>query len=336
MKIKNIALLFSASLFVLSACRGAKAPELRVGVSIPTQREERWVRDVQKLEAEAKTAKIDLKVQISDNDSTKQISQCENLFAQGIDVLIIAPHDAAAASVIVEKAHGYGIKVISYDRLIVNADVDLYISFDNVKVGELQGAYLAKAAPRGRYVLLSGAPTDNNAALFKKGAMNILKPLIDSGAIKVVMEQAVKDWQPIEAMKLMENALTANKNKIDAVLAPNDGTAGGCIQAMAVQNLAGKIPVTGQDAELSAVRRIIDGSQSMTVFKDTRELASAAIAAAVKLHAKADPGVNSKVNNGKIDVPSILLVPISVDKANLDKTLIESGYIKKEELSSAK
>jgi D-xylose transport system substrate-binding protein len=305
---------------------------MRLGVSIPTQREERWVRDVEKLKAEAKSRNIDLRLQISDNDSARQISQCENLFSQGIDVLIIAPHDAAAAAVIVEKAHNYGVKVISYDRLILNADVDLYISFDNVKVGELQGSYLARSAPKGRYVILSGAPTDNNAALFKKGAMLILKPLINSGAIKVVMEQAVKDWQPAEAMKLMENALTASKNSIDAVLAPNDGTAGGCIQALAAQKLAGRIPITGQDAELSAVRRIVEGTQSMTIFKDTRELAAAAISAAEKLKAGADAGANSKVNNGKLDVPSILLTPIAVDKTNLDKVLIESGYMKKEDV----
>ena len=318
--------------FFLAACGSQPDGRLRIGVSIPTQREERWVRDVATLRSQCAAKNFVFMLQISDNDAARQLAQCENLLAQKIDVLILAPHDAAAASVIVEKARAQGVKVISYDRLVLNADVDLYLSFDNVRVGELQGDYLTKLVPKGNYVVLSGAPTDHNAALFKEGAMKIIKPLADRGDIKIVMEQPVKDWQPLEAMKLMENALTASGNKIDAVLAPNDGTAGGCVQALAAQGLAGKIPVTGQDAELSAVRRIADGTQAMTVFKDTRRLAEAAVDAAEKLAAGKDPGVNSAVPNGKISVPSRLLSPTAVDKANLSAVLIESGYIKKEDV----
>jgi D-xylose transport system substrate-binding protein len=180
--------------------------------------------------------------------------------------------------------------------------------------------------------VLAGSPTDNNATLFKEGAMKFIKPKADTGEIKIVMEQAIKDWQPIEAMKIVENALMANDNKIDAILAPNDGTAGGVIQALAAQKLDGKVPVTGQDAELSGAQRIVEGSQSMTVFKDTRKLAVSAIEAAVKLAENKEPGANGKVNNGKIDVPSILLTPVTVDKNNIDKELIESGYLKKEDV----
>ena len=322
-----------AALPLFAACsRREAAPALRIGVSIPTQREERWARDVKTLRSEAAAKGIDLRLQISDNDSARQLAQCENLFAQGVDVLIIAPHDAAAASVIVKKAHRYGIKVISYDRLITDADLDLYISFDNVKVGEIQGKYLTKLVPKGTYVVLAGAPTDNNAKLFRQGAMNIIQPLVTRGDIKIVMDQYVRDWQPIEAMKLMENALTANKNAIDAVLAPNDGTAGGVIQALAQQHLEGKIPVTGQDAELAAAQRIVKGTQTMTVFKDTRELACAALEAAKKMASGLDPGANAKVNNGKIDVPSLLLTPLAVDKSNLDVILIAGGYLKKDDV----
>ncbi len=321
------------ALVFLAGCGGGKKGGIKVGLSLPTQREERWVRDKIKMEEEAKRLGVDLKVQISDNDAQKQLAQCENLIAQGIKVLILAPHDANSAAAIVEKAHKEGIKVISYDRLVMDCDVDVYISFDNVKVGELQGAYITKLVPKGNYVVLAGAPTDNNAKLFREGAMKYIKPLADKGQIKIVMDQWVKDWQPAEAQKLMEQALTANKNKIDAVLAPNDGTAGGCIQALAAQGLAGKVPITGQDAELAAAIRIMKGEQTMTVFKDTRLLGAKAIEVAIKM-AKGEEltEANQTVNNNKIDVPSILLTPIAVDKNNLEEVLIKSGYLKKEDV----
>ncbi|HNY10244.1 MAG TPA: sugar ABC transporter substrate-binding protein [Candidatus Wallbacteria bacterium] len=332
-KSKNTTIIISVIALIIFATSFAFAEnKITVGISLPTQREERWVKDAEYLQAEAKKLGMDVKLQISDNDAIKQVSQCENLLAQNINVLIIAPHDAEGAAAIVEKAHKAGIKVISYDRLIKNCDADLYISFDNVKVGELQGKYITDMVPKGNYIVLSGSPTDNNATLFKEGAMKFIKPKADTGEIKIVMEQAVKDWQPIEAMKIVENALMANDNKIDAVLAPNDGTAGGVIQALAAQKLDGKVPVTGQDSELSGAQRIVEGSQAMTVFKDTRKLAISAINAAAKIAANSAPETNGKVNNGKIDVPSMLLTPIAVDKNNIDKELIDSGYLKKEDV----
>ena len=329
-----IRIFLSMLMFAAAGCGGAgnAVKKVRVGVSLPTQREERWVRDGDQLKSDAQANNLDLRLQISDNDAARQVSQCENLIAQGIDVLILAPHDATSAGVIVEKAHRSGIKVISYDRLVLDADVDLYVSFDNVKVGELQGQYLTGLVPKGNYVVLGGAPTDNNAKLFKGGAMKIIQPLVDKGDIKIVMDQWVKDWQPAEAMKLMENALTANRNNIQGVLAPNDGTASGVIQALAAQSLEGKVPVTGQDAELSAAQRIVQGKQTMTIFKDTRALATTAVQAAMKMVKGENPGANSRVNNGKIDVPSILLTPIAVDAKNLDKVLVDSGYLKHEDV----
>lgn len=315
-----------------AAAGAAKAP--RIGVSLPTQAAERWVRDKEKMEAEFAKLGLNVKVQIANEDAGRQISQCENMFAQGLDVLIIAPHDAKAAATIVEKAHAQGVKVISYDRLILDSDVDLYLSFDNVKVGEIQGQYLTKLMPKGNYAILAGAPTDNNAKLFREGAMKYIQPLVDKGDIKIVADQWVKDWANIEAMKIMENALTANANRIDAVLAPNDGTAGACIEALAAQGLAGKVPVTGQDAELAAAQRIVKGLQAMTVYKDTRELGAKAVELAVMMaRGQSIAGmINNKVSNGKIDVPSVLLTPVAVDKANIDKVLIDGGYLRREDV----
>lgn len=303
-----------------------------IGLSLPSQQEERWVKDRKTIEAESKALGIDLKVQVADNDAVKQDSQCESLISQGIKVLILVPHDARSSTSIIEKAHKAGIKVISYDRLVMGADVDLYLSFDNIKVGELQGEYLAQKVPKGNYVVLSGSPSDNNASLFKQGAMKYIQPLVDKGDVKIVMEEPVTDWLPSEALKLMKNALTDNQNKIDAVLAPNDGTAGSCIQALAEQELDGKVPVTGQDSDLLAAQRIVKGTQSMTVFKDTRELGKEAVKLALKMVQGENIETTHRVNNEKIDVPSILLSPVGVDKDNIDEVLIDSGYLKKEDV----
>jgi len=312
----------------------ARAADVKVGLSLPTQREERWVKDKLVMEAEAKKAGIDLRVQVTDNDASKQVAQCENLISQGVKVLILAPHDASSAAVIIDKAAKAGIKVISYDRLVTNSTLDYhYLSFDNVKVGELQGDFITKKVPKGTYIVLAGSPTDNNAKLFREGAMKYIKPLADKGDIKIVMDQFVKDWQPSEAQKLCEQALTANLNKVDAVLAPNDGTAGGCIQALAAQGLAGKVPITGQDAELAGAIRIVQGTQSMTIFKDTRELGKRAIQMALELtQGKPIDTQGRVVNNGKRDVPSVLLTPLIVTRDNLDELLIKSGYLTREKV----
>jgi D-xylose transport system substrate-binding protein len=328
--------------FVLVACAGAallaaapaSAAGVKVGLSLPTQREERWVKDRKTMEEEAKKKGVDLRVQVTDNDAAKQLAQCENLISQGIKVLILAPHDASSASAIIEKASKAGIKVISYDRLVTDSPLDYYyLSFDNVKVGELQGEFITKKVPKGTYIVLAGSPTDNNAKLFREGAMKYIKPLADKGDIKIVMDQFVKDWQPSEAQKLCEQALTANENKVDAVLAPNDGTAGGCIQALAAQKLAGKVPITGQDAELSGAIRIVQGTQSMTIFKDTRALGKKAIEMALDLASgKAIDTGGQTVFNNKKPVPSVLLTPVIVTKDNLDEVLVKSGYLKKEQV----
>jgi len=325
------------SLLCLAAVAHA-APRPKVGLSLPTQREERWVRDKQAMEAEATRLGVDLRVQVTDNDAARQVAQCENLISQGIAVLILAPHDASSASVIVDKAVRAGIKVISYDRLVMNSPHDYYyLSFDNVKVGELQGEFLTGRVKRGNFVVLAGSPTDNNAKLFREGAMKFITPLVKKGDVKVVMDQFVKDWQPAEAQRLMEQALTANGNRIDAVLAPNDGTAGGVIQALAAQRLAGRIPVTGQDAELSAAIRVQQGTQSMTVFKDTRVLGRKAIEMAVALAQgrRIDTGGQS-VSNNKHGVPSVLLTPVVVTRENLEQILVGSGYLRREQLHRGK
>jgi D-xylose transport system substrate-binding protein len=225
------------------------------------------------------------------------------------------------------------VPVIAYDRLIRDSDLDLYVTLDPYQVGVQQADYAVKHMPKGNYLLIGGAPTDNNAVLVRNGQMSVLKPFIDRGDIKIVGDQWAKDWQPNEALKITENALTKNNNKIDAVITSNDGTAGGAIQALNEQKLAGKVLVTGQDADLAACQRIVQGTQSMTVYKPLAKLANRAAEVAVAMAEKKQvTDATSKVNNGKIDVPSILLPTLQVDKDNLDATVIADGFQKKEDV----
>lgn len=310
--------------------QGGTTKKIKIGFSLPTLQEERWARDKEAMESYAKSKEIELLVQIADMDAQKQANQCENLISQGVKVLILAPHDASSAAAIVESARASDVQVISYDRLVMDTDLDLYISFDNVKVGEIQGQYFTEHLPKGNIVWLAGAPTDNNAKLFKQGAAKYLQPKIDSGEYKVVLEQDVIDWKPDNALKIMEQALTLANNDIQGVLAPNDGTAGGAIQAMNAQGITKNVIITGQDAELAAAQRIVSGEQDMTVFKDTRNLATAAIDAAIAMAGGSKVETKGAVtNNNKIDVPSLLLVPVAVDKENIDEVLIDSGYLNK-------
>jgi D-xylose transport system substrate-binding protein len=320
--------------------QAAKAPPaaaagkpITIGFSMDTLKEERWQRDRDLVvkAAEAKGARV--LVQAANGNDALQNSQAENLLTQGVDVLLVAPHNGKTAATIVESAHRMGVPVIAYDRLILDSDVDLYVTFGPVRVGELQAEYAVKRVPKGNYVLIGGAPTDNNALLVREGQMKFLKPLVDKGDVKIVSDQWAREWQASEALKIMENALTRSGNKVDAVVVSNDGTAGGAIQAIGEQKLAGKLLVTGQDADLAACQRIAAGSQSMTVYKPIPALAEKAVEAALALARKqrlAD--ATSPVSNGKRDVPSILLEPIAVDKDNLVSTVIADGYHKLEDV----
>ena len=320
-----------ASVLLAGCAKSGNGNKIKIGLSLDTLKEERWQHDRDLFTAKAQALGAEVLVQAANSDDALQNSQAENLITQGVNVLVVVPHNGKSSATIVESAHRAGIPVIAYDRLIRDCDLDLYVSFDNVKVGEMQADYLVKKKPAGNYVLVGGAPTDNNALLFRQGQMKVLKPFIDKGAIKIVADQWATDWQPVEALKIMENALTKTKNKVDAVVVSNDGTAGGVVQALTEQNLAGKVLVSGQDADLAACQRIVAGTQSMTVYKPIRKLAEKAAELAVALAQKqpvTDP--TTTVNNGKKDVTSILLEPIEVDRNNLDSTVIADGYQKKE------
>ena len=269
---------------------------------------------------------------VANSDDSVQVNQCNALLTKGVDVLIVAPHNGEIAASIVQSAHAKGVPVISYDRLIKNSEPDLYVSHQVIKMGEMQGEYALKHVPKGNYVLVGGAPTDNNAKLLRDGQMNILKPAVDRGDVKIISDQFAREWKAEEAQRLTEDALTRTKNDIQAIVASNDGTAGGAISALDVAGLTGKVLVTGQDAQLDAVQRIAKGTQTMTIYKPIKPLADSAVDSAVKLARGEALNAPDRINNGKIDVPSILQEPQAVDKENLDATIIKDGYHKCEDV----
>ncbi|SHJ29615.1 D-xylose transport system substrate-binding protein [Clostridium cavendishii DSM 21758] len=305
--------------------------QIVIGLSLPNQIVPRWISDKQFLEKYVSTKDITLKIEDANSDPELQAKQVDNLISQGIDVLLLAPLNASTAYEIVEKAKKAGVKVIAYDRLVLNSDLDLYVSFDNTKVGELQGKFLIDNVPKGNYIILSGDPNDNNSKLYKDGAMKYIRPLVDIGSIKIIADQEIINWDPQNAYDIVNNILNSN-NKVDAILAPNDNTASGVIKALEEHGLAGKVAVTGQDAQLPAIKRIVDGTQSMTVLKDVRELGKAAIDSSIKLMNGEFIATNASINNGKINVPTIFISPVLVTRSNITDTLVNTGYIKVDEI----
>ncbi|NBV16550.1 MAG: D-xylose ABC transporter substrate-binding protein [Janthinobacterium sp.] len=323
----------TAMLALTSSAALADAKNPKIGFSIDDLRVERWTRDRDFFIAAAEKQGAKVFVQSADASEQRQISQIENLISRGVDVLVIVPFNATVLNNTIKEAKKAGIKVLSYDRLILGADIDAYISFDNEKVGEMQAEGVVKLQPKGNYYLLGGAPTDNNAKMLREGQMKVLKPYIDKGDIKVVGQQWVKDWSATEALSIVENALTANNNKIDAIVASNDGTAGGAIQALAAQKLAGKVPVSGQDADLAAVKRVIAGTQAMTVYKPLKTIAAEAARLAVQLARNEKPAYNSSYDNGLKKVSTVLLKPTPLTKANVN-ILVDDGFYTKAQLGN--
>jgi D-xylose transport system substrate-binding protein len=230
-----------------------------------------------------------------------------------------------AVARIVEMAHKAGIKVVAYDRLIKNSDLDYYISFDNVKVGELQAQAVLDKVSQGKIAYIGGSADDNNATLLREGSMRVLGPKIKSGDISVVVDSFTPDWKPEEAYKTMKAYLGVNKT-IDGVVAANDGTAFGVIQALTEYGLAGKVPVSGQDAEMGACQRVVAGTQTVTVYKPIKLLAFKAAEVAVAVARGEKVQMNTTINNGKVDVPAYFLTPIAVTQANMMQTVIKDGY----------
>ena len=308
--------------------------KIKIGFSMATVKEERWQRDRDAFEAHCKKMNVECVITVADNNSSRQANDVDNLLTQKVDVLVIAPQEATEAAAMVDKAKAQGIPVISYDRLINSDKIDLYISHQVPVIGQKIAEYALQKVPKGNYVMVYGASTDNNAHIMKKAQLDVLQPAIDRGDIKIVGDQMIPDWKNDLALNFAENSLTKEGDNIQAFVVSNDGMAGGVISALAKKGLAGKVLVTGQDAGLEALQNIAEGKQTMTVYKPIIPLASQAVEAAIKL-SKHEPLTTIPFKNDRIggkEVPAILLEVTVVDKDNLMQTVVKDGYSKYEDI----
>lgn len=316
------------------------AKTVKIGLSISDFETERWPVEQAIMTKLAHEKGAQLISQVANHDPKLQNDQIDNMVLQGVDVIIIIAEDGAAAASAVESAARDGIPCIAYDRLVKSDKLAAYISFDNVEVGRSQARGIISKTDKGRFVLLGGSPTDNNAVLFRKGQMEILQPMIDKGIIKVVADQWVEGWSPANATSIMENILTAQQNKIDAVVASNDGTALGALQAMKAQGLAGKVPISGQDATAAGCKSIVEGELSMTVYKDVRLLSPMAIDMAIALaqgkqieglknFSLAELTLDDKL---KGEVPCKFLKVVGVNEKNVYAEIVKSGFQKYDDI----
>lgn len=335
MKINKIILIIFVLVMLVSLCMSVYAEQnIKIGISLGTLKEERWAREARMFEQYGKEHGIEVLVLSAEDDASRQITQCESFITQGVDVLIVSALDSEGAGVIVEPAHKAGIPVLSYERLVRNGDIDYHVGFDAYKVGVLQATALVERAPKGNYVWIKGGPEEFLAHLYYAGNKEIFTPFIERGDITIVLEQWCPGWNPEHALKHTENALSMTNNNIQAVLAPNDNTAGAAITALAAQGLAGKVPVSGQDADLSACQRIVEGTQAMTAYKPLIKLNTAAMQIATALAKKVNVneildqelGVWNKWDNGYKEADVFLVDVTSVDKDNIVDTVIADKF----------
>ncbi|MDQ3323730.1 MAG: substrate-binding domain-containing protein [Acidobacteriota bacterium] len=308
----------------------AKDPNrrLKIGFAMDTLKEERWVRDKEAFEAHCKQLNVDCVVTVANNVAEKQSNDVDNLLTQGVDALVIAPNNATQAASMVDKAKAQGVPVISYDRLINSDKIDLYVSHQVPVIGRKIAEYALAKAPKGNYIMVYGAGTDNNALIMQKEQLAVLQPAIDRGDIKIVANQFITDWKPDLALNFVENTLTQFNDNIQAVVVSNDGMAGGVVSALDKRNLTGKVLVTGQDAQKDALQRIAEGKQTMTIYKPIIPLANTALESAIKLAKNEQLSETTMFMNDTIkkEVPAILLEVQTVDKDNLTQTVIKDGY----------
>lgn len=323
----------AATLFGVAAATMSFAADLTVGVSWSNFQEERWKTDEAAIKGALEAAGIAYVSADAQSSSSKQLSDVESLIAQGVDALIILAQDAAAIGPAVQAAADEGIPVVGYDRLIEDPRA-FYLTFDNVEVGRMQARAVFAAQPTGRYVMIKGSPTDPNADFLRGGQQEILQAAIDSGDITIVAEAYTDGWLPANAQRNMEQILTAADNGVDAVVASNDGTAGGVVAALTAQGMEG-IPVSGQDGDHAALNRVASGTQTVSVWKDARALGKAAgeIAAALAGGAMLGDvaGSGAWTSPAGTEMTALFLAPVPVTADNLS-VVVDAGWITQEAL----
>ena len=331
MKKTILAAALASAAFTTSAF--AESHGVTVGVSWSNFQEERWKTDEGAIKKALEAAGAEYVSADAQSSSAKQLSDVEALIAQGVDALIILAQDSQAIGPAIQAAANEGIPVVGYDRLIEDPRA-FYLTFDNVEVGRMQAREVLKLAPEGNYVMIKGSPTDPNADFLRGGQQEILQSAIDAGKIKIVGEAYTDGWLPANAQRNMEQILTAQNNEVDAVVASNDGTAGGAVAALTAQGMEG-IPVSGQDGDHAALNRVARGTQTVSVWKDARELGKVAgeIAVAMAKGGSMDAveGAGKWTSPSGTELTARFLAPIPITKDNLD-VVVDAGWITKDAL----
>ena len=324
--VSGAALLLLGVSSLLAQDKPASSHSLKIGFLMDSLKVERWQTDLDKFQKRAGELGADVLIETAEGDDDLQLQQAQKLLGAGVKSLVLVPHDAEKAMRIVAAAKAKQIPLLCYERLVRDPHGSFFIGVDASAIGFLQAESLTQIAPKGNYVLIGGSPADSNAKILREAQWKVLKPFVDRGDIKVVSDTWSKDWNPTEAYTHMTEAIESAKGEITAVVASNDGTAGGAVQALAEHHLAGKALVSGQDADLAAIIRILDGTQTMTVYKPLGSQAKVAAEAAVAL-ANGEPvksAVSFTVENRAI--PAILLTPVVVTKDNVKETVIKDGF----------
>ncbi|WP_163716471.1 substrate-binding domain-containing protein [Mangrovibacterium lignilyticum] len=328
---KQISFVFQILLVFLLLAGCKQKPE--IGLLMDTIARERWVKDRDAFVEKVEENKGTVIVKIADSDPDVQFQQALELINNDVDVLVIIPVDMVVAAGIVKMANNRHIPVISYDRLIRDCDIDFYVSTDNIKVGEDQANFLTTVSPSGNYVLIGGPTSDNNSYQLYLGWMNVLQPLVDKGDIRIVGSKFVDHWDEEDGYDMVKGILDKGET-VDAIIAGNDALAGGAIKALQEKDLAGKVLVAGQDADIGAIRNILLGTQTITVYKPIESLAYNAADAAIKMAKGKKPSDNMSftVNNGHRLVPAILLDGQVVNKQNIRMTVLSEGFVAEQEI----
>lgn len=319
------------------ACKGSETgstnedDKIVIGLVIDGLVIERWQKDRDIFVSKAKELGAEVIVKNANEDTGRQVEQIYTIIEEGIDVLVVIPYDMDRLSQCIRAAKKKGIKVISYDRLIRNCDLDVYIGFDSVKVGQLMAGALYEKVPEGNYIIINGSPKDNNSFMFNSGFKLALQKGLDSGRINIVDEVWSEDWREEEAYNTVNKAISEGK-KIDAVIGGNDRLAEGAIKALSENRLVDDVSVVGHDAELSACQRIVEGIQIATVYKPIKVLAEGAAELAVNMARGKEIEYIHTIDNGRMQVPIIQYQPILVTRENMTDTVIKDGFHTVEEV----
>lgn len=325
-----LAIAIVSTLF-LTSCKETNE-NVKIGVSFGVGKAVRWVQEQGYMEDRAKELGVEIETRLNHTDEPKtQQEDCFEMIDNGIDVLIIVPRDVNKTAEILSYAKEHDVPVISYARASTDQDVDLFVGYDSRRIGQRMGQYLSETVSKGDYILLRGDENDSNAALLYEGAMRYIDPIKEN--INVILDESVPAWSPDEAEKMVTEAIAANGNKIDAILAPNDKLAEACAKALEKLGITEHVAITGMDAELEAVKRIVYGTQDATIYMDLKELSYTAIDEAVHLSKGEQVNVNAEFDNGSgKTISANLITGQLIVKENIDKLLIESDYFTKEEV----